>query len=56
MSYAEVLDEVQSWPSDDRQKLAPHLKILEIINDPATMERVSRGIEEIEAGDRKSVV
>ena len=50
MSYAEVCEEVEKWAPEEREQIARHLKILQIIRDPAQMGQLSRGIEEIQAG------
>lgn len=51
MSYAEVCQEVAKWAPEERQELVRHLKILQIIHDPAQMSQLSRGIDGIQAGD-----
>ena len=50
MSYIEVCHEIESWPSEQRQDLARHLKILELINDPTSATEIGRRIDEMEAG------
>lgn len=50
MSYAEVIEQVQSWPPDERQKLALHLQALEIINDPAYLAELTESIDDLRAG------
>ena len=50
MSYAEVIEQVQTWPLDERQKLARHLEALEIINEPAYLAELTRSIDDLRAG------
>lgn len=50
MSNAEVFQEVEHWSPDERRKLARHLSILEIIDDPAQKAALSGGIGEIKRG------
>ena len=50
MSNAEVYQEVENWTPDERQKLARHLRIIELINDPAYMGELTQCIDEMKAG------
>ena len=50
MSYIEVCHAVESWPPAQRQELARHLRILELINDPASTAEIGRRIDDMEAG------
>ena len=50
MSYTEVIEQVQSWPLDERQKLVRHLEALEAINDPAYLAALTHSIDELRSG------
>ena len=50
MSYAEVIEQVHTWPLDERQKRARHLEVLEIINEPAYLAELTRSIDDLRAG------
>ena len=50
MSYAEVCDEVKRWAPEERERLARHLKMLEIANDPGRMAELTSGRNEIQEG------
>ena len=50
MSYAEVLEQVQSWPPEERQKLARDLEALDRINDPEYMAELTRSIDDLRDG------
>ena len=51
MNFAEIKEQVAQLNADEREQLAEHLRLLNLLHDPAVMPEMERRWEEMQRGE-----